>query len=44
MAVDPEHAAGRLTLDGTAYFFCTLTCAGEFAREPQRFAARAAAY
>jgi adenylate cyclase len=44
MAVDPEHAAGRLTLDGTAYFFCTITCAGAFAREPQRFAARAAAY
>ncbi|HSD77802.1 MAG TPA: adenylate/guanylate cyclase domain-containing protein [Solirubrobacteraceae bacterium] len=37
MAVDPEHCAGRLTLDGTAYFFCTITCAGEFARHPERF-------
>jgi adenylate cyclase len=38
MAVDPEHAAGRLTYDDTTYFFCTLTCAGAFARDPQRFA------
>lgn len=38
MAVDPERAAGRLVLDGTTYFFCTLACAGEFARAPERFA------
>jgi adenylate cyclase len=38
MAVDPERAAGRLIHDGTAYFFCSLTCAGEFARHPERFA------
>lgn len=38
MAVDPEHAAGRLAYDDTTYFFCTLTCAGAFARDPQRFA------
>jgi Cu+-exporting ATPase len=37
MAVDPERAAGRLIYDGTAYFFCTLECAGEFARRPERF-------
>ena len=37
MAVDPERAAGRLLHEGTAYFFCTLACAGEFAREPERF-------
>jgi adenylate cyclase len=37
MAVDPARAAGRLMYDGTAYFFCTLACAGEFAREPERF-------
>jgi adenylate cyclase len=37
MAVDPDRAAGRLLYEGTAYFFCTLTCAGEFAREPERF-------
>ncbi len=38
MAVDPEHAAGRLRYQNTTYFFCTLTCAGEFARGPERFA------
>ena len=37
MAVDPERAAGRLVYEDTAYFFCTLACAGEFAREPDRF-------
>ena len=37
MAVDPARAAGRLMHEGTAYFFCTLACAGEFAREPERF-------
>ena len=39
MAVDPDRAAGRLLHEGTAYFFCTLACAGEFAREPERFIA-----
>jgi adenylate cyclase len=38
MAVDPDRAAGRLMHEGTAYFFCTLTCAGEFARHPERYA------
>jgi adenylate cyclase len=38
MAVDPDRAAGRLMHEGTAYFFCTLACAGEFARAPERFA------
>jgi YHS domain-containing protein len=37
MAVDLDRAAGRLMHDGTAYFFCTLECAGEFARRPERF-------
>ena len=37
MAVDPERAAGRLTYHDAAYFFCSLTCAGEFARQPERF-------
>lgn len=40
MAVDPDRAAGRLMHEGTAYFFCTLTCAGEFARQPERYVAR----
>ena len=38
MAVDPEHAAGRLMFEGSAYFFCSLVCAAEFARRPERFA------
>jgi YHS domain-containing protein len=37
MAVDPDHAAGRLTYEGTAYFFCTLACAGHFARHPETY-------
>jgi adenylate cyclase len=37
MAVDRDRAAGRLFIDDTAYFFCTLACAGEFARHPERF-------
>jgi adenylate cyclase len=37
MAVDPERAAGRLTFENTAYFFCTLACAAEFASHPERF-------
>ena len=37
MAVDPESAPGRLVIDDTVYFFCSLACAGEFAREPKRF-------
>jgi class 3 adenylate cyclase/YHS domain-containing protein len=38
MAVDPDHAAGRLMYGGTAYFFCTLACAGAFAQRPDTFA------
>jgi YHS domain-containing protein len=37
MAVDPDHAPGHLAHAGTAYYFCTLTCAREFAREPEQF-------
>lgn len=37
MAVDPDHAVGRLMFEDTAYFFCTLGCAAEFARHPERF-------
>ena len=37
MAVDPDHAAGRLMFEGTAYFFCTLACAGAFAARPERY-------
>jgi YHS domain-containing protein len=35
MAVDPDHAAGRLMYEGTAYCFCTLACAGVFAQRPE---------
>jgi adenylate cyclase len=37
MAVDPEHAVGRLIFGDSAYFFCTLACAAEFATHPERF-------
>jgi class 3 adenylate cyclase/YHS domain-containing protein len=37
MAVDPDRAPGRLLYLDTAYFFCSLACAGEFARQPERF-------
>jgi adenylate cyclase len=37
MAVDPERAVGRLIFEDTTYFFCTLACAAEFARRPERF-------
>src|SRR5512132_580202 len=37
MVVDPNRAAGRLVYEESAYFFCSLTCAGEFARHPERF-------
>jgi adenylate cyclase len=39
MAVDPDHAPGRLMYEGAAYYFCTLTCVEEFARNPERFVA-----
>ena len=38
MAVEPERAVGRLVYRDRTYFFCTLTCAGHFARHPERFA------
>jgi class 3 adenylate cyclase/YHS domain-containing protein len=38
MAVDPQRAAGRLVFEGQAYFFCSLGCAGSFARHPERYA------
>jgi class 3 adenylate cyclase len=38
MAVDPEHAVGRLLIDEQAYYFCSLTCAGAFAQHPERYA------
>jgi adenylate cyclase len=37
MAVDPEHAAGRLHYEGRHHFFCSLSCAGAFARHPESF-------
>jgi adenylate cyclase len=38
MAVDPEHAVGRLLLDEKAYYFCSLTCAAAFAEHSERYA------
>ena len=37
MAVDPDRAPGRLMHQGTAHFFCSLSCAGQFASKPERF-------
>ena len=37
MAVDPDHAIGRLLVDGTTYYFCSVTCAGAFAQHPERY-------
>ena len=34
MAVDPDRAPGRLVHEGTAFFFCSLSCAGQFASSP----------
>lgn len=42
MVVDPRSAAGRLVHDQVEYQFCSLRCAGEFARAPDRYAGRAA--
>jgi adenylate cyclase len=39
MVVDPDRAAGRLLHDGEAFYFCSLTCAGQFAQQPERFVA-----
>jgi class 3 adenylate cyclase len=38
MAVDPDHAIGRLQVDETTYHFCSLTCVGAFAQHPERYA------
>jgi class 3 adenylate cyclase len=38
MAVDPDHAVGRLLLDEKAYYFCSLTCTAAFAEHPERYA------
>jgi len=37
MAVDPEHAVGRLLVDEKAYYFCSLTCAAAFAQQTERY-------
>jgi adenylate cyclase len=37
MVVDPDRAPGRLVHEGTAFFFCSLACAGEFAQQPERY-------
>jgi adenylate cyclase len=39
MVVDPDRAAGRLTHDGTDFYFCTLACAGAFAAHPDHYVA-----
>jgi adenylate cyclase len=39
MAVDPEHAAGTITHEGTEYHFCSLACVQRFAAGPEKFTA-----
>jgi adenylate cyclase len=38
MAVDPEHAAGRLVHQDVEYHFCSLQCAGRFVAAPGQYA------
>jgi adenylate cyclase len=38
MAVDPDHAVGRLLLDEKAYYFCSLGCVPAFSQHPERYA------
>ena len=38
MAVSPDRAAGRLSHEGVELHFCSLECAGAFAKEPGRYA------
>jgi adenylate cyclase len=38
MAVDPDHAVGRLLLDEKAYYFCSLGCVAAFSQHPERYA------
>jgi YHS domain-containing protein len=35
MTVDPAHAAGSLTHEGTVHHFCSLECAAAFAADPE---------
>jgi len=37
MAVDPEHAVGRVVLDEQVYCFCSLTCTAAFAGQPEHY-------
>jgi len=37
MAVDPEQAVGRLMLEGSAHYFCSLSCVAAFSQNPQRY-------
>ena len=39
MWVEREGAAGRIRHEGNEYLFCSLSCAGSFASEPERFVA-----
>ena len=37
MAVEPDNAAGSLRYDGVRYHFCSLDCAQNFAKHPERY-------
>jgi YHS domain-containing protein len=38
MAVDPERAVGRLLLDESTHYFCSLSCVAAFSQNPRRYA------
>lgn len=40
MAVDPDHAVGRLVHEGAEYLFCSLGCVATFAAAPAQHARR----
>jgi adenylate cyclase len=42
MAVDPDDAAGALRHRGETFYFCSMKCAGAFAKDPARYARAAA--
>ena len=37
MAVDPQHAAGRLAHRGQTHWFCSLDCAAAFTKDPDGY-------
>jgi YHS domain-containing protein len=38
MEIDPKKAANTTTYQGKTYYFCSLACHDNFAREPEKYA------